>query len=128
MKSGDVFTIDDQAIDEVAKFTKVPVTQVRSKLTNGDTFSIAKNEQCGSEVVRASRWVDGKPTKGRPRRFPAATIARLLGETYVAPVAAAAPVAAPVVDDTADLEEHAADLLDAPEETPVVAEDSASSW
>ena len=125
MKSGDVFTLDAQSINEVATATKVSVEQVRDKLSDGDTYSIAKSERCDGTLVRASRWVDGKPKKGRPRRFPAATVARLLGESYDAPEEAEETTEAA---DEADLEAHAAGLLDNAVDAEVAVEGEATSW
>jgi len=80
MKAGDVFSLDTQSIEEVAKFTKTPLVDVQKKLKDGDTYSVAKGYSTEVGVVRASRWEDGKPKKGRPRRFPTSTVLRLLGE------------------------------------------------
>jgi hypothetical protein len=81
MKSGDTFTLDVQSLDELAAFGKTSVADLTTKINVGDTFSIAKTELCGGEVIRASKWDDGKPKRGRPRRFPRAVVLRLLGET-----------------------------------------------
>lgn len=112
MKAGDVFTLDTQAIQEVSDFTKVPLSEVQKKLSVGDTFSVAKSDTGKGEVARASRWVDGKPKKGRPRRFPRNTIARLLGEEV------AVEAEETTVDDDAALEERAAELLATSEQSP----------
>lgn len=86
MQVGDVFTLDTKAIEETAETTGKPEATLREKLSEGDTFVIAKSEQFfNNKVVKASRWVVdddgvGKPKQGRPRRFARATVARLLGE------------------------------------------------
>lgn len=118
MKSGDVFTLDAQAIQEVATFTKVPVKEVQQKLSVGDTYSIAKSDKGTGDVVRGSRWADGKPKKGRPRRFPRATVARLLGEDYEA------ETAEEVAENEAEAEDAA---LEEQAEALVASEDAADS-
>ena len=125
MKSGDVFTLDAQSIQEVATFTKTPLVDVAKKLTDGDTYSVAKSDDGTGDVVRGSRWVDGKPKKGRPRRFPRATVLRLLGEVDTRPTTEETESAVEAAEDEA-LEEKAEELLaaaDAPEKT-----ESSSSW
>lgn len=112
MKSGDVFTLDTQSLDEIAKFNKVPLADVTKKLSDGDTFNIAKSDSGKGDVVYGSRWVDGKPQKGRPRRFPRATVARLLNEEYETESASEeAEVAEAEAEDDAALEEQAEALL-----------------
>ncbi len=110
MKSGDIFTLDAQSIEEVAKFTKTPLVDVQKKCAAGDVYSVAKSDTGTGDVVRGSRWVDGKPKKGRPRRFPRATVLRLLGEEDTRPtpeeVASVAETAA-----EAELEAKASALL-----------------
>jgi hypothetical protein len=81
MKSGDTFVLDSQSLDELAKFGRTTVAELSTKIAAGDTFSIAKTELCGGEIIRASKWENGKPKRGRPRRFPRAVVLRLLGET-----------------------------------------------
>lgn len=81
MKSGDTFVLDSQSLDELAKFGRTTVAELSKKIGVGDTFSVAKTELCGGEIIRASKWEDGKPKRGRPRRFPRAVVLRLLGET-----------------------------------------------
>jgi hypothetical protein len=110
MKAGDIFTLDAQAIEEVATFTKVPLVDVQKKVAIGDVYSIAKSETCSGEIIRGSRWVDDKPRKGRPRRFPRATVLRLLGEEDTTPSAEEVAQAAEASNDAA-LEEEAARLL-----------------
>ena len=125
MKSGDVFTLDAQSIQEVATFTKTPLVDVKSKLADGDTYSVAKSDAGTGDVVRGSRWVDGKPKKGRPRRFPRATVLRLLGEKDDRPTAEETEQAEESAQEE-ELEERADELLtaaDAPEKT-----ESSSSW
>jgi len=82
MKSGDTFELDSQSLDELAAFGKTTVSELnKKKINEGDTFSIAKAELCKGDIVRASKWEGGKPTRGRPRRFPRAIVLRLLNET-----------------------------------------------
>jgi hypothetical protein len=132
MKSGDVFTVDAQAIEETAAFTKVALEALQAKVNVGDTFSISKADKCTTSVIRGTRWVDGKPQKGRPRRFPRATVARLLGEDDSAfestQGAQEAQEAASQAAAEAALVEHATTLLNEP--APVAAEvsDEDSSW
>jgi len=126
MKAGDIFTLDAQAIEETAEATNVALLKVQEKLSPGDVFSISKTERCAGILIGASRWVNGKPIKGRPRRFSAPTVARLLGETYTAPQAAEEDLSVTV---DAELEAHAADLLAASEEVEVASQDTSSlSW
>ena len=110
MKAGDVFTLDAKAIEETATFTKIPLVDVQKKLTPGDTYSVAKSDTGTGDIVRGSRWVDDKPKKGRPRRFPRATVLRLLGEEDDRPTAQEAAEAAQASGDAA-LEAEAAKLL-----------------
>jgi hypothetical protein len=112
MKAGDIFTLDAQAIEDVATFTKTPLVDVQKKLTPGDTYSVAKSDTGTGDVVRGSRWVDGKPKKGRPRRFPRATVLRLLGEEDTTP-SAEETAAAEEASTDAELEAQAAELLEA---------------
>lgn len=136
MKSGDVFTLDAQAIEETAKFTKVDLGALQKKLSEGDEFSISKSDKLNTNVIRGVRWVDGKPRKGRPRRFPRATVARLLGFDDSAFEAAQTAQQTAVVQQTAEeaanLESRAEELLETPAETPAetaeVASDDDLSW
>ena len=121
MKSGDIFTLDAQAIEEVATFTKVPLVDIQKKVNVGDTYSVAKSDTGTGDVVRGSRWVDDKPKKGRPRRFPRATVLRLLGEEDDTPTAQEAAEAAEATGD-AELEARAAELLAAEQKA------AAGSW
>lgn len=82
MKSGDIFVVDAKAISELADFYGVDVAKLQA--LDGVTFSIANSKSAPaitSVEVRASKWKDGKPSRGRPRKFPKTTVARLLGET-----------------------------------------------
>ena len=126
MKSGDVFTLDTQSIQEVATFTKTPLVDVQKKLTDGDTYSVAKSDTGTGDVVRGSRWVDGKPKKGRPRRFPRATVLRLLGEKDDRPTAEETEQATEAAEESA-LEERAEELL-AAADAPAEKTESSSSW
>jgi len=113
MKSGDTFTLDSQALDELATFGKTTVSELTKKIEVGDTFSIAKTELCGGEIIRASKWKDGKPTRGRPRRFPRAVVLRLLGETEEegASVAPQEALEAQQAEEQEALERRAEELL-----------------
>jgi len=121
MKAGEIFTLDDQAVQEIATFTKTPLVDVQKKCAAGDVYSVAKSETGTGEVVRGSRWVDGKPRKGRPRSFPRATVQRLLGEEFT-PAAEVVEVEAEKADDM-ELEAHAAELL-----TPTEEAATADTW
>lgn len=118
MKSGDIFTLDAQSIEEVSKFTKTPLVDVQKKCAAGDVYSVAKSDTGTGDVVRGSRWVDGKPKKGRPRRFPRATVLRLLGEVDTRP-------------ETEEVAEKAADSELEAQAAALLAEEkaaAASSW
>ena len=67
-KKGVVFRIDADAADEL-------------NCSEGDDYAISKDSTLVE--VRASRFKDGKPSRGRPRKFPTATVARLLGITDI---------------------------------------------
>lgn len=128
MKSGDTFVLDAQAIQEVADFIKKDLSEVQKKLSVGDTFSISKRDKLNTEIVNGVRWRDGKPQKGRPRRFPRATVVRLLGfddsEFLAAQQAKEQAVATEVQVVDQALETQAEELLEATEPAPVSAEDS----
>lgn len=82
MQTGQVFKIDAQAVKEMATFYKRPESDFDQ--LNGREFSIAKSKTVQSVTdteVRGTKWEDGKPQRGRPRKFPRSTVARLLGET-----------------------------------------------
>jgi len=86
MKLNDVFTVDQDTIDELKLTCKLK--DVEQPVTAGQQYRISQPPN--SVEVRASRVVDGKPQKGRPRRFPTAVVARLMGvpvPTNPAPVA-----------------------------------------
>ena len=105
MEVGDIFTVDQAAIDEMEKGGYSVVWKDKQKNTHplpvGTQFRITKDGIKGLPVeVRASKIdpVTNKCGKGRPRRFPAGLVYRLLGETPPAPKAPAddfsvAPVA-----------------------------------
>lgn len=131
MKPNDTFVLDAQAIQETAEFTKVALSELQKKLSEGDTFSISKRDKLNTNVVRGVRWVDGKPQKGRPRRFPRATVARLLNfddsAFQAAQEAAEAAAVAEVAQDEQALESRAEELLGATvDAAPSPNEDS--SW
>jgi hypothetical protein len=88
MQANDIFTLDQAAIDELKLEGVSPGQQYRI------------TQEPNSVEIRGSKvGADGKPQKGRPRRFPATLVARLMGQ----PV----PTAAPVVADTATATETA---------------------
>jgi len=66
LKKGVVFTIDSDAAKEF-------------ELDQGVVFAISRD--ANAVEVRASRFKDGKPARGRPRKFPTAAVARMLGIT-----------------------------------------------
>lgn len=79
MESGQVFKVDQEAVEEMAKFFSKSESYFEKLL--GLEFSIAKSDGAITQkLVRASKWVDGKPQRGRPTKFPRVTVARLLGE------------------------------------------------
>ena len=106
MESGQVFKVDAQAAQEIGA-PELAECQ----------YSIVADNGVTSVFVRASKWADGKPQRGRPRTFPRKVVARLLGELNDAsllaePVAATAPVEQPaVVAPVEALEKKAEDLI-----------------
>jgi len=64
LKKGVVFRIDANAADEFS-------------LDDGAEFAISRDAT--ATEVRASRFKDGKPARGRPRKFPTSAVARMLG-------------------------------------------------
>ena len=136
MKSGDIFKVDAAALQELADLGNTTVADIEKKVADGDTFSISKKDSCKGAVIFASKWENGKPKRGRPRRFPRATVQRLLGEPLTEaeetePTKAATPVQAPAEPevDTDALEERAAALLAAPATAAVAdAEDDDDEW
>lgn len=65
-KKGIVFRIDSEAAEG-------------SSLTEGDEFAISRD--ANAVEIRASRFKDGKPSRGRPRKFVTSAVARMLGVT-----------------------------------------------
>lgn len=63
---GIVFRIDADAAKEF-------------NLTQDSEFAISRD--ANAVEIRASRFKDGKPARGRPRKFPTAAVARMLGIT-----------------------------------------------
>ena len=63
---GIVFRIDASAAKEFS-------------LTENSEFAISRDAT--AVEIRASRFKDGKPARGRPRKFPTAAVARMLGIT-----------------------------------------------
>lgn len=83
MITGQTFTVDAQAVKEMAKFYKRAEDDESLTKLEGVTYSIAKSKTTKAvtdDEVRGTKWVDGKPQRGRPRKFPRATVARLLNE------------------------------------------------
>ncbi len=129
MKSGDIFTLDETAIEEVADFSKVSIRKIETKIKVNDVFSVAKNSNCNGPIVYASRWVDGKPSRGRPRQFPRATVIRLLGEAAVEAVEQAQTAEEQrrnQEEEKRALEERAAELLSCFDEATLKAAEE--SW
>lgn len=94
MNVNDVFTVDQGAIDEL-----------KLEVTAGQQYRIT--QPVNGVEVRASKVVDGKPQKGRPRRFPVATVARLLG----VPVPAVTATATATTETTETATEVVVDLV-----------------
>lgn len=88
MQVSDVFTVDQAAIDEL-----------KLEVSAGQQYRIT--QPVNGVNVHASRIVDGKPAKGRPRRFPVAVVARLMGVE--------APAATDSTEDNSDTAEAEAD-------------------
>lgn len=102
MQSGDIFELTAKSISDMETDGKFSTqwavgkgdNRVMHKLQPGMKFRITtKGIKKLPVEVSAGRLdpVTGKGIKGRPRRFPAAVVAELLGES--------APVVAPTVDD-----------------------------
>lgn len=66
LKKGVVFRIDSDAAKEL-------------NLTDGSEYAISVD--ANAVEVRASKFKDGKPARGRPRKFSTADVARMLGVT-----------------------------------------------
>jgi len=64
LKKGVVFRIDTDAAAEFG-------------LDDGAEFAISRDAT--ATEIRASRFKDGKPARGRPRKFPTSAVARMLG-------------------------------------------------
>jgi hypothetical protein len=98
MQAGDVFTLDQEALDEMEKNEYSVIWKDKSKniypLPVGTQFRITTKGLTALPVeVRAAKIdpVTNKCGKGRPRRFPAGAIYRLLGETAPDPADYSAP-------------------------------------
>ncbi len=79
---GIVFRIDADAAKEFG-------------LTEGSEFAISRDAT--AVEIRASRFKNGKPARGRPRKFPTVAVARMLGITdFSAP----APLRKTTVEDS----------------------------
>ena len=82
MISGQVFKLDEQGVQETALFYKTKLAKLNDLV--GGEFAIASGRTSNAiteREVMCSRIVNGKPSIGRPRRFPRTVVARLLGET-----------------------------------------------
>lgn len=115
MEPGDIFSIDNDAIVDMenAEFSVMwaetpdknkKKEKIWHRLTPGTQFRITKTGLEGLPVeVRASKIdsVTGKCSRGRPRRFPAGVVYRLLGEEEPEPAATITPA---VYDPTNDPE------------------------
>lgn len=127
METGQTYTIDGAAVKEMASFYKRPENDFAS--LEGRVFSIAKSKSTAAVTdseVRGTKWEDGKPQRGRPRKFPRAAVARLLGELDDASLQPGASTSADSgdstssdssSDDSANLDDAAEQLIAA--ETPV---------
>lgn len=80
LKKGIVFRIDADAAKELS-------------LTEDGEWAISRDAT--AVEVRASRFKDGKPARGRPRMFKTSLVARLLGVTDLA-------TPAPAMDDSVE--------------------------
>lgn len=84
MDSGQTFTVDEQAVVDVAKFYKRNENKLRDKILNRSF--IIQDDKLGKpnitplEVRGAQLGADGKVKRGRPTKFPRHVVARLLGE------------------------------------------------
>ena len=98
MQPGDIFHIDSDAILDMENEEFSVVWRDKAKnehrLAVGTQFRVAKTLAKDLPVeVRASKIdpTTGKCSRGRPRRFPAAVVYRLLGETAPDPSTLVAP-------------------------------------
>lgn len=111
MQSGDIFKVDDDAITEMERQEYSVIWKDKAKnehrLPVSTSFRITRDGLLGLPAeVRASKInpETGKCGRGRPRRFPAEVVYRLLGEdvpdpaTFVAPQAQAKPSDQPKVE------------------------------
>jgi len=85
MKIGDTFVLDDAAVEATANLCGQAVDSLSGKVESGMTYGVSKSATLTSDVILASKWEENdegvlKPKRGRPRRFPRATVLRLLGE------------------------------------------------
>lgn len=108
MEAGQVFKIDAEAAKDLGnddlEGREYAITKTRGNITDVE--------------VRASQFKDGKPSRGRPRRFPRSVVARLLGETSDPSLQAVEEAADVAVDDeptVEELEEKAEELIAASE-------------
>jgi hypothetical protein len=122
MQSGDIFSVDNDAILDMENEEFSVVWKDKQKnehrLQPGTKFRINKAGLVGLPIeVRASKIdpITGKCGRGRPRRFPAAVVYRLLGEVAPDPsVVLAQPVlnTSDVVDGQTTTDVQATDELD----------------
>ena len=110
MQSGDIFRLDDDAIVDMENQEFSVIWKDKQKnehrLEPGTQFRITRDGLSGLPVeVRASKINPdtGKCGRGRPRRFPASVVARLLGADLAAATASVTqpkPVPAQVTSPT----------------------------
>jgi hypothetical protein len=113
MQQYDVFTLDQSAIDELKL----------ENVQSGQQYRIT--QPVNGVEVRASRvGADNKPQKGRPRSFPVALVARLLGQPVPTP-AAPAP-AAEETEEAAETTVAACPVLSAEEREEAAARNKAT--
>lgn len=108
LKKGVTFRLDAQAAET---YTTSTIT-----LQEGDEFALSRD---ATEVeVRASRFVDGKPQKGRPRKMLTVDVARCLGVTLEASDNSTDEAETADAEADAESEAHAAALIDSGEVAP----------
>ena len=107
LAKGTVFKIDASAAAEFS-------------LDEGTEFAVSRD--ANSVEVRASKFKNGVPSRGRPRKFPTAAVARMLGITDLA-VEVTPTVAEPDGVDTSEEDEARVSSLIAGS-VPAVASDN----
>ena len=125
MQPGDIFKIDNDGIIEMENQEFSVVWRDKAKnehrLAVDTQFRITKDGLLGLPLeVRASKIdpVTGKCGRGRPRRFPAATVYRIFGEVAPDPSTVVAPAVANPTNTPVDAK--VADKYLASQPTPVV--------